>query len=88
VLGWDKILNLKNKNWREDEEKVQTQRETRYLEWLDRVETLMSNEEKDLVYSTEDLVYIDRLVSNEDKDRIEALMSDEEFLALMEVKHG
>ena len=44
MLGWDKILNLKNKNWREDEEKVQTQRETRYLEWLDRVETLMSNE--------------------------------------------
>ena len=82
VLGWDKILNLKNKNWRDDEEKVQTQRETRYLEWLDRVETLMSNEEKDLVYSTEDLVYIDRLVSNKDKDRIEALMSDEEFLAL------
>jgi len=27
-------------------------------------------------------------VNNEDKARIEALMSDEEFLALMEVKHG
>ena len=53
----------------------------------------MSVEEKDLVYSTEDLVYIVivicyRLVSNEDKAMIEALMSDEEFLALMEVKHG
>jgi len=47
----------------------------------------MSDEEKDLMYNTEDLVYMVRLVSNEDKAKIEALMSDEEFLALMEFKH-
>ena len=31
---------------------------------------------------------IDRLVSNEVKVRIETLLSDEEFLELIEVKHG
>ena len=35
----------------------------------------------------EDLNYVDRLVS-ENKAVIEALLSDEEFLTSMEVKHG
>ena len=52
------------------------------------MENFMSDEERELVDSTEDLIYIDRLVSNEDKARIEALLSDEEFLELMELKHG
>ena len=49
-MGCEKILNLKNKNWRDDEEKVETQRGTRYLNWLNIVETLMSDEEEDLMY--------------------------------------
>ena len=57
-MGCEKILNLKNKNWRDDEEKVETQRGTRYLNWLNIVETLMSDEEEDLMYSTENLIYI------------------------------
>ena len=52
--------------------KVKKQRELSYLDCLDRVETLMSNKEKALLYSTEDLVYIEKLVSNEDKAWIEA----------------
>ena len=34
----------------------------------------MSNEEKVLVERTEDRVYIDRFLSNEDIDKIEALL--------------
>jgi len=34
----NKILSLKNNNWRDDERKVETQRETRYLDLLNRVE--------------------------------------------------
>ena len=41
-----------------------------YLNWLDRVETMLSDEEKVLVERTEDVVYIDMLLSNEDKARI------------------
>ena len=48
----------------------------------------MSDKEKDLVYDTEDLVWIDRLLSDEYKAKIEALLSNEEFLTLMEAKHG
>jgi len=59
-----------------------------YLNWLDIVETMLSDEEKVLVERTEDVVYIDRLLSNEDKARIEVSLSNEEFLALLEVKHS
>ncbi len=48
----------------------------------------MSDEERDLVYETEELVYIDRLVSEEDKAKIEASLSNEEFLTLMKIKHS
>ena len=36
-MSWEKILILKNKNWRDDEEKV---------DWLDRVETLIMMKRK------------------------------------------
>lgn len=49
---------------------------------------MLGDEEKALVEKTEDQVYIDRLVSNEDKTRIEALIKYEEFLTLMEAEHG
>jgi len=43
VMGWEKTLSLQYKNWDDDEEKFQTQRENKnFLEWLDREETLMS----------------------------------------------
>ena len=58
------------------------------FERLERVENLMSDEERDLVYETEELVYIDRLVSEEDKAKIEASLSNEEFLTLMKIKHS
>ena len=45
-MSWEKILILKNKNWRDDEEKVETQRELSYLDWLDRVETLIMMKRK------------------------------------------
>ena len=70
VMSWEKILSLKNKNWSDDKEEVETQRELSYLDWLDRVETLISDEEKALGDSTEDLVYLDRLVSTEKKLRL------------------
>ena len=42
-MGWEKTLSLQNKNWDDDEEKFQTQRENKnFLEWLYREETLMS----------------------------------------------
>jgi hypothetical protein len=42
-MGWEKTLSLQYKNWDDDEEKFQTQRENKnFLEWLDREETLMS----------------------------------------------
>ena len=44
---------------------------------------MLSDEEKTLVERSTDRVYIDRLLSNEDKARIEALLSNEEFLALL-----
>ena len=56
VMVWEKILSLKNKNRRNNEEKVEKQREPSYLDWLDRVETLISDEEKALLNSTEDLL--------------------------------
>ena len=43
---WEKIMNLKIKNWKDDEDKVKNQKELNYLDWLNRVETLMSDEEK------------------------------------------
>ena len=49
---------------------------------------MLSSKEKGLVERTEDWVYIDRLLSNEDKARIETLLSNEEFLALLEVKYS
>ena len=55
-MVWEKILSLKNKNWRNNEEKVEKQREPSYLDWLDRVETLISDQEKALLNSTEDLL--------------------------------
>ena len=67
---------------------VQEKKDCFYLNWLDRVETMLGDEEKALVEKTEDQVYIDRLVSNEDKTRIEALIKYEEFLTLMEAEHG
>ena len=45
------------------------------FDWLDRVETMLSDEEKTLVERSKDWVYIDRLLSNEDKAMIEALLS-------------
>ena len=45
-MSWEKILILKNKNWRDDEEKVETQRELSYLDWLDKVETLIMMKRK------------------------------------------
>ena len=59
-----------------------------YLDWLDRVETMLSDEEKALVERTVDRVYVDMLLSNEDKARIEVSLSNEEFLVLLEVKHS
>ena len=53
------------------------------FEWLDRVENLMSDDKRDLVYDTEELVY-----SEEDKAKIEASLSNEEFLTLMKIKHS
>ena len=46
MMSWEKILILKNKNWRDDEEKVETQRELSYLDWLDKVETLIMMKRK------------------------------------------
>ena len=43
-----------------------------YLDWLDQLQTMMSNEEKVLVERTEDRVYIDRFLSDEDEVKIEA----------------
>ena len=40
------------------------------VDWLDRVENMLSDEEKALVKKTEDQVYIDRLLSNEDKESL------------------
>ena len=45
-MSWEKILILKNKNWTEDELEVETQRELSYLDWLDRVETLIMMKRK------------------------------------------
>ena len=61
VMGWKKILSLKDKNWIDDERKVERQRETDYLDWLYRVETFIGDEERELVESSEDLIYIDTL---------------------------
>jgi len=43
------ILSLKKRHWGYDETKPESQRENNYLEWLDRVENSMSDEERDLV---------------------------------------
>ena len=40
------------------------------VDQLDRVENMLSDEEKALVKKTEDQVYIDRLLSNEDKESL------------------
>ena len=53
------------------------------FEWLDRVENLMSDDKRDLVYDTEELVY-----SEEDKAKIEAPLSNEDFLTLLKIKHS
>ena len=49
---------------------------------------MLSDEEKALVERREDQVYIDRLLSNEDKERIEASLSIDKFLALQEVRQS
>ena len=41
-MVWEKTLSLLYQNWDDDEEKFQTQRENNFLEWLDRMETWMS----------------------------------------------
>ena len=43
----------------------------------------MSDDKRDLVYDTEELVY-----SEEDKAKIEASLSNEEFLTLLKIKHS
>ena len=58
------------------------------LDWLDSIETMLSDEEKALVEKTDDWVYIDSLVSNKDKARIVILMKNEEFLISMEAEQG
>ena len=73
---------------RKERARIEGKQDQVYLDWLDRVETMLSDEEKALVERTEDRVYIDMLLSNEDKARIEVSLSNEEFLALLEVKHS
>ena len=68
--------------------RIEGKQDQLYLDWLDRVETMLSDEEKALVERTVDRVYVDMLLSNEDKARIEVSLSNEEFLALLEVKHS
>ena len=66
----------------EDEEeraRIEGKQDQVYLDWLDRVETMLSDEEKALVERTDNRVYIDMLLSNEDKARIEVSLSNEEF---------
>ena len=72
----------------EERARIEGKQDQLHLDWLDRVETMLSDEEKALVERTEDRVYIDMLLSNEDKARIEVSLSNEEFLALLEVKHS
>ena len=48
-----------------------------YLDFLDIVETMLSDEEKALVERTEGWIYKDRLLSNEDKAMIEAMLKEE-----------
>ena len=72
----------------EERARIEGKQDQLYLDWLDRVETMLSDEEKALVERTVDRVYVDMLLSNEDKARIEVSLSNEEFLALLEVKHS
>ena len=72
----------------EERARIEGKQDQVYLDWLDRVETMLSDEEKALVERTVDRVYVDMLLSNEDKARIEVSLSNEEFLALLEVKHS
>ena len=55
---------------------------------MDRVETMLSDEEKALVEKTDGRVYIESLMNDEDKDKVEALLSIDEFLTLLEVKQN
>ena len=72
----------------EERARIEGKQDQVYLDWLDRVETMLSDEEKALVERTVDRVYVDMLLSNEDKARIEVSLSNEEFLVLLEVKHS
>ena len=77
-MGWEKILDLQYNNWADDENKVQTKNNC--LRWLDRVESSMRES-----WSIVQKIWF--TVSDEDKARVEALSTDEEFSTLMEVKH-
>ena len=49
---------------------------------------MMSKEKREWVDHDKELNWIDRLVSEEDKVKIESLLRDEEFLTLMKIKHS
>ncbi len=49
MIGWKKILSLKEKNWIDDETEAERQRGNNYLEWLYRVEIWMSDEKRSSV---------------------------------------
>ena len=51
------------------------------------MENLLSKEEREWIDHNEELIWIDGFVSDEDKTKSEALLSDEEFLTSMEMKH-
>ena len=76
------------KEGEEEKSRIKGKKDHANLNWLDSIGNMLSDEEKALVEKTDDWVYIDRLVSNKDKARIETLMKDEEFLISMEAEHG
>lgn len=65
----------------EDEERarIEGQNDWFYLDWLKLVVPMLNNKEKSLVERAKYRVYIDRLLSIEDKARIEASLSNTEF---------
>ena len=79
-MSWEKILNLKIKNWKDGWRQSREPKRTKLSRLAEYSGNLNEWWRDDLVYSSEDLVYIVRLTSNE------AWTSDEEFLALMKVK--
>ena len=63
----------------DEEERARIEGPSIYLDWFHRVQPMLSNKNKALVERAEDRVYIDKLLNNEDKAKIETSLSNEEY---------